>query len=149
MRKIKRAMLFATICLIIGILSFNLLSKDSSYYTKAMKHNWSINLPGGYERVYDQREDKSSANVLGDGNRYTVIKYNENPEFEDEITWTSSLSNSNKLEIVEVLETLEITLFPNVIDSNLKYYFQTKSENKLWMIYDEDNKFLYIIEKLM
>lgn len=141
-------MLLATICLIIGILFFNILSKDSSYYTKAMKINWSINLPDGYERVYDESEDKSSTNFLGDGNRYTVIKYNENPEFEDEITWTDSLSDSDKMEIAEVLETLDIMLLPNALDNNLKYYFQTKLGNKLWMIYDEDNKFLYIIENL-
>lgn len=147
MKKSKKGIFIAIGCLIVVILlGFFFLKND--FYSKTMKQNWSINLPHGYEKVEVQREDESSSNVLGDGNRYTVIKYDEDPVFEDDITWSDSLSESEKAEITEVIKTMDGAAYPDESKGNLKYYSKTDGNNKLWMIYDEDTNLLYIVEEL-
>lgn len=150
MKKSRKGIFVVVGCLIVIILLGGFLFKGlkDDFYSKPMKNNWSINLPDGYEKVEVQREDESSSNALGDGNRYTVIKYDKAPVFEDDVIWVDSMSESEKDEITEVMKTMDTAAYPDDSKGNLKYYSKANGNNKLWMIYDEDTNLLYIVEEL-
>ena len=146
MLKKAGAVVIALILTIFIVFGYNLSSMRRHSYNKSMESNWRITLPDGYECVYSLTEDTNG--ILGDGDRYHILHYFDEPSFDKEISWDEECNHLN--DAINVLENLKIDISPeDFMHKDLQYHFQEKNSNTLWMIYDESSRMLYIIERIM
>ena len=116
-------------------------------YDRPMKYNWGSTLPRGYECIYTKEGEES---IFGDGDRYHVLQYDDEPNFSEKLVWETSCIKSE--EIKEILTGLQVEseYIPDLQSSaNVKYYHNTKDDDELWMIFNRDQQRLYIIERLI
>ncbi len=145
LKKVGVVVIFIFLIIFI-VFGYNFFSMRQHPYNKSMEANWSIMLPDGYECVYSLNEDTNG--ILGDGDRYHILQYYDEPSFDKEISWDEELHHLN--EAINVLENLKVDISPeDFTQKDLQYHFQEKGNNKLWMIYDGNSKTLHIIERIM
>ena len=118
--------------------------QDMSYNT-AIKANWGIILPYGGEEIYVKKIPEESFN--GDGERYRVFRYDEEPAFGKELIWSDTTSKEHRL--LEIVDNMRPDFKPDLDSESNRYFHMTgdrDARDKLWIIYDEENIMLYVVE---
>ena len=141
-KKIIGIMLLLATVLLAGYL--HLSGNDMSYNT-ALKANWGITLPYGGEEIYVKEIPEESFN--GDGERLRVFRYNEPPAFNKELIWSDTTSKKQRL--LEIVDNMNPDFEPDLNSESNRYFHMTgdrDARDKLWLIYDEDNRLLYVVE---
>lgn len=121
--------------------------KIGSSYTEIIKANWEISLPNGYKEIY---EKDSGASFLGDGQRYHIFRYKDIEAVNECIEWYVGTNVVVKTEVEEVLEGLDVPedMWPN-LTTEYKYYSKLKLDSsRLYLIFNEELKELYIVEDI-
>lgn len=105
------------------------------------------------------REDKviyhkdSGPSFLGDGEKYTVLKYNSNRKIKklDKIDWHSQKNKDIEVKISEILDLIDIDNKYNInFDNEYLYYTQQETDSsELFIIYMYKEKRLYIVENVL
>ena len=141
-KKIIGIMLLLATVLLAGYL--HLSGNDMSYNT-ALKANWGITLPYGGEEIYVKKIPEESFN--GDGERFRVFRYDETPVFDNEIVLSDNVANESRL--LEIVDNMNPDFEPDLNSESNNYFHMTgdtDARDKLWLIYDEDNRLLYVVE---
>lgn len=115
--------------------------------------NWHVRLPEGGKEIY---YTDSGANFHGDGQRYSVYKYDNEETISNAFEWKNKKDKNIEEEIKEVLQYLkeENVKIPEKykIDFNKKYKYIIKiddhDDSKLYLIYISDEKRIYVIENI-
>lgn len=130
--------------LIVGIVELTFIGKG---YSEILKANWDINLPAGYELVY---EKDSGPSFLGDGERYHIFRYEHAERVNHYIGWYKGNSAVLESEAGEVLKALDIPedMLPDFTKEYKYYMKRDKDSSKLYLIFYEDSKEVYIIENI-
>ena len=140
-KKIGIMLLVATV-LLAGYLH---LSGNDMSYNAALKANWGITLPYGGEEIYVKKIPEQSFN--GDGERFRVFRYDEPPVFDNEIVLSDNVANESRL--LEIVENMQADFSSDLSKDNVRCFHMTgdrDARDKLWLIYDEDNRLLYVVE---
>ena len=121
------------------------MSGQDMSYNNALKANWGITLPYGGEEIYVKEIPEDSFNV--DGERYRVLAYDEEPVFDKAILWSDMTSKEQRL--LEIVDNMNPDFKPD-LDSEANLFFHMSGDrdarDKLWIIYDEENIMLYVVE---
>ena len=143
----KRKKLIGITLLVAAVLLagyLHLSGNDMSYNT-ALKANWGITLPYGGEEIYVKKIPEESFN--GDGERFRVFRYDEPPVFDNEIVLSDNVANESRL--LEIVENMQADFSSDLSKDNVRCFHMTgdrDARDKLWLIYDEDNRLLYVVE---
>lgn len=133
---------------ILTLFGYELIGTRDRAYNDVMERNWDITLPVGYTCVYRLDENEQSPSIFGDGDRYHVLVYDEAPAFGEEIVWDKMLVRWG--DAMDVLKSLNADVPEEIFSGkNMAYHFQAENNDVLWMIYDENQKTLYIIERFI
>lgn len=141
-KKIIGLLLLATVFMLAVYLYMS--GQDMSYNT-ALKANWGITLPYGGEEIYIKKIPEESFN--GDGERYRVFRYDEEPVFDKELIWSDTTSKEQRL--LEIVDNMNPDCKPDLDSESNRYFYMTgdrDARDKLWLIYDEENIMLYVVE---
>ena len=141
-KKIIGIMLLVATVLLAGYLH---LSGNDMSYNAALKANWGITLPYGGEEIYVKKIPEESFN--GDGERFRVFRYDETPVFDNEIVLSDNVANESRL--LEIVENMQADFSSDLSKDNVRCFHMTgdrDARDKLWLIYDEDNRLLYVVE---
>jgi len=121
------------------------MSDQNNSYSIAVKANWGIGLPYGGKIIYEKELPEVSFN--GDGERYRVYRYDDEPAFDEDITWSDKLAKGNRL--LEIAENMQADYMPDLESGVNRYFHMTGDDDardKLWIIYDTENMMLYVVE---
>ena len=97
-------------------------------YIEVLKINWGIDLPSSSEKIYYKEHNVS----LGDGEYYMIFQYEKN----------------QKEEILKMLE-VEETYWINFNDEYLYYFSEKEDHSKLYIIWNQKDMLVYILEYIM
>ena len=149
------AILIGIIGLFFGKILFDLWSNGALFLDSkdVIYENWHVRLPEGGKEIY---YTDSGANFHGDGQRYSVYKYDNEETISNAFEWKNKKDKNIEEEIKEVLQYLkeENVKIPEKykIDFNKKYKYRTKiddhDDSKLYLIYIIDEKRIYIVENI-
>ena len=132
---------------VIMLISSVIITKEKNLYYHAINMNWNLNLPRNYEEIYYK---DSGPSFNGDGERYSIFKYENLEEINDLIDWQDK-NNSIEISMVSILRKLKVPeeYYPNYNNSNFKYYYYMKEDNsKIYMILDINLNKVYIVEDI-
>lgn len=132
---------------VIMLISSVIITKEKNLYYHAINMNWNLNLPRNYEEIYYK---DSGPSFNGDGERYSIFKYENLEEINDLIDWQDK-NNSIEISMVSILRKLKVPeeYYPNYNNSNFKYYYYMKEDNsKIYMILDINLNKIYIVEDI-
>ena len=118
--------------------------QDMSYNT-ALRANWGITLPYSGEEIYVKEIPEESFN--GDGERYRVFRYDEEPVFDKSIIWSDTTSGEHRL--LEIVDNINPDFEPDLNSESNRYFHMTgdrDARDKLWIIYDKESMMLYVVE---
>ena len=128
---------------------FCMLKIDKSNYASLINNNWNLNLPYIDEEYY--YVDDNSNSPLGDGDRYSILKYTDSDKIEElnKFEWSTTLENNDKNMIDSALKFLKVPNDKKIdYNKNLLYMSITKDRSdKLVIAYDRDNETLYVFER--
>ena len=131
---------------VIMLISSVIITKEQNLYYHAINMNWNLNLPRNYEEIYYK---DSGPSFNGDGERYSIFKYENLEEVNYLIDWQDK-NNSIEINMISILRKLEVPeeYYPNY-NSNFKYYYYMKEDNsKIYMILDINLNKIYIVEDI-
>ncbi|WP_297713097.1 hypothetical protein [Clostridium sp.] len=131
---------------VIMLISSVIITKEQKRYFHAINMNWNLDLPRNYEEIYYK---DSGPSFNGDGERYSIFKYENLEEINDVIDWQDK-NNSIEINMVRILKKLKVPEenYPNY-NSNFKYYYCMKEDNsKIYMILDINLNKIYIVEDI-
>lgn len=131
---------------VIMSISSVIITKEQNLYYHAINMNWNLNLPRNYEEIYYK---DSGPSFNGDGERYSIFKYENLEEVNYLIDWQDK-NNSIEINMISILRKLEVPeeYYPNY-NSNFKYYYYMKEDNsKIYMILDINLNKIYIVEDI-
>lgn len=131
---------------VIMLISSVIITKEQNLYYHAINMNWNLNLPRNYEEIYYK---DSGPSFNGDGERYSIFKYENLEEVNYLIDWQDK-NNSIEINMISILRKLEVPeeYYPNY-NSNFKYYYYMKEDNsKIYMILDINLNKFYIVEDI-
>lgn len=112
----------------------------------ALRINWGIRLPDGYEELYAEQEEGK------DGNRYHVVRYEDTTEVAHWVPWSYNVENLEDYQALaeRSLERMKIPqeFLPKFHDCAIWFDQQEVDQrDKLLIIWSENT--LYIIEHYM
>ena len=131
---------------VIMLISSVIITKEQNLYYHAINMNWNLNLPRNYGEIYYK---DSGPSFNGDGERYSIFKYENLEEVNYLIDWQDK-NNSIEINMISILRKLEVPeeYYPNY-NSNFKYYYYMKEDNsKIYMILDINLNKIYIVEDI-
>lgn len=131
---------------VIMLISSVIITKEQNLYYHAINMNWNLNLPRNYEEIYYK---DSGPSFNGDGERYSIFKYENLEEVNYLIDWQDK-NNSIEINMISILRKLEVPeeYYPNY-NSNFKYYYYMKEDNStIYMILDINLNKIYIVEDI-
>lgn len=131
---------------VIMLISSVIITKEQNLYYHDINMNWNLNLPRNYEEIYYK---DSGPSFNGDGERYSIFKYENLEEVNYLIDWQDK-NNSIEINMISILRKLEVPeeYYPNY-NSNFKYYYYMKEDNsKIYMILDINLNKFYIVEDI-
>ena len=104
---------------VIMLISSVIITKEKNLYYHAINMNWNLNLPRNYEEIYYK---DSGPSFNGDGERYSIFKYENLEEINDLIDWQDK-NNSIEISMVSILRKLKVPeeYYPNYNNSNFYY----------------------------
>ncbi|MBQ4649953.1 MAG: hypothetical protein IJB73_04555 [Firmicutes bacterium] len=141
-KKITGLLLLAAVLIVAVYLYMS--GQDMSYNT-ALKANWGITLPYGGEEIYVKEIPEDSFN--GDGERYRVFRYDEEPVFDKKLIWSDTTSKEQRL--LEIVDNMNPDFEPD-LDSGANIFFHMTGDrderDKLWLIYDEESMMMHVVE---
>ena len=143
--KKKRIIGFALFAAVLLLAGYLYLSGNDMSYNAALKANWGITLPYGGEEIYVKKIPEESFN--GDGERFRVYRYDETPVFNNELIWSDTIPKVQRL--LEITDNMNPDFEPDLNSESNNYFHMTgdtDARDKLWLIYDEENKLLYVVE---
>lgn len=121
------------------------MSGQNMSYNTVLKANWGITLPYGGEEIYVKKIPEESFN--GDGERYRVFRYDEEPVFDKELIWSDTTSKEQRL--LEIVDNMNPDFKPD-LDSEANIFFHMTGDrdarDTLWIIYDKEIMMLYVVE---
>lgn len=68
--------------------------------------NWSIKLPSSYKEIYSI---DSGASFLGDGQRYHILKYDDENNLNIALNWENKRNEYMETSVQKVLNTLNVS----------------------------------------
>lgn len=142
----KKVFVFAGIVLLITLV-LGFLVRFNQQYSLIINGNWSIKLPISYKEIYAIDDGPS---FLGDGKRYHVLQYQESNKIIKSLDWDSGSNASMEIEVTKIIEELGASkeYIPDFKDS-YKFYTILKTDgSKLYLIFYETTKRLYVVEKI-
>lgn len=137
---------------IIGIITVIMLmvsiiiTKERNRYFHVININWNLDLPRNYEEIYYK---DSGPSFNGDGERYSIFKYENLEEINDAVDWKEK-NSSIETNVLNILRKLKVPeeYYPNN-NSNCKYYYYIEEDNfKIYMILDINLNKIYIVEDI-
>lgn len=108
-------------------------------------YHWNIKIPKEGKLVYEVDD------VMGfpmDGLTYAVFSYPDEVEMSESFEWTS-ISRKDKEKIIVLLKDLSIEKRQMPSFEETKMMKEEKSDNTLYILYDEKDNKLFIIELIM
>ena len=131
---------------VIMLISSVIITKEQNLYYHAINMNWNLNLPRNYEEIYYK---DSGPSFNGDGERYSIFKYENLEEVNYLIDWQDK-NNSIEINMISILRKLEVPEeYYSNYNSNFKYYYYMKEDNsKIYMILDINLNKIYIVEDI-
>lgn len=145
---IKKKYLIIVLIIIYFFILGNLETIKSSNYAKGMNENWGLDLPRGYTIIYNKNSTPTS--FLGDGERYHILEYDRSKNLSSQLTWIDTTNNYDKSKIFDILKSIKVPkkYYPD-LDEPYKLYKLSKSNSKLYIIWDINHNKLYIIENIL
>jgi len=143
---VKKLFVGSILLLIVLIAVFSYVEINKAY-AEIINMNWSIKLPSAYKEIYSV---ESEASFHGDGERYHIFEYKNEEKINLSLNWENNKNLAMESTIEKVLNTLNISKenMPN-FQSKYKYYTEEKSDSsKIYLIFVNDMKRLYIIEDI-
>jgi hypothetical protein len=127
--------LIVSIILLI-LISLFLLTYYLKDYNTAIKNNWRMSLPKGHRKELIATNSESS--FLGDGHRYHIFIYKEEPKQDNFDNYKSTKDISVETEVQKILNSLDINQ-QNRPDFSKEYYWYMKNgasdpRDKLYLI---------------
>ncbi len=142
----KKLMIFVIVILVIMFIIAVLFCRNiNKPYTEIININWSIKLPDSYKHIYSI---DSGASFHGDGERYHIFEYNNIKDIN--IVWKDKRDITIESAIKGVLDKLNVAPEnrPNFQDE-YRHYSKTKEDSsKIYLIFVENTKMLYVIEDI-
>lgn len=123
-----------------------IITKEQNRYYHCINVNWNLDLPRNYEEIY-YKDSGSSFN--GDGERYSIFRYENLEEINDALDWKEK-NSSVETNIANILRRLKVPeeYYPNY-NSNCKYYHCVEEDNSnIYMILDINLNKIYIVEDI-
>lgn len=123
-----------------------IITKEQNRYYHCINVNWNLDLPRNYEEIY-YKDSGSSFN--GDGERYSIFRYENLEEINDALDWKEK-NSSVETNIANILRRLKVPeeYYPNY-NSSCKYYHCIEEDNSnIYMILDINLNKIYIVEDI-
>lgn len=147
----KKKYIFWGICIIIlgGIFFVQLNSyiKKINLYPNIIEKNWDISISKDCEEI---KLNKDESSFLGDGERFHILQYKGGENINENFEWKNGKNSSIESEILRILNDLNIQdEYRPKLDNDYKYYFKRDADSSvIYILYFEDEKKVYTIEKL-
>ena len=101
------------------------------------------------EKVY--YVDNNNVSPLGDGDRYSILKYEIDEKINkiNKMQWSDTLISDKKDMVIQALEKFNVPHDKKVdFEKNLLYLTATRSiKDELIMAYDKDEELIYVFER--
>lgn len=141
-----RTLSIITAITIVMILSTAIIVREESRYYHTVNMNWKINLPREYEEIY---YTDSGPSFHGDGERYSVFKYETLNEINNVVEWREK--NNIEPFVMSILGRLEVPkeYYPDFND-DFRYYYEMKEDrSEIYIILNSRLKKVYIVENFL
>ncbi len=151
--KKKRNIIILIILILFFIIALSVIlfipKIDHSNYVSLINHNWNLDMPYCDEKVY--YVDNNNVSPLGDGDRYSILKYEIDEKINkiNKMQWSDTLISDKKDMVIQALEKFNVPHDKKVdFEKNLLYLTATRSiKDELIMAYDKDEELIYVFER--
>lgn len=150
MKNKKAIILILSILAVVALTIFIFIPKiDHSNYVSLINHNWDLEMPYCDEEVYYVDDNDSSP--LGDGDRYSILKYEKSKKINriNKMKWSDNLTTDDQNMVIKALEILDVPQEKKIdFSEDLLYLIADRAlHDKLIMAYDKEKKLIYVFER--
>ncbi len=131
---------------VIMIISSIIITKEQNRYYNIINMNWNLDLPRNCEEIYYKDDGKS---FNGDGERYSIFKYENLDEIINTIEWQEK-NSSIGINMISILRKLEIAekYYPDFKINFKCYHYEQEDNSKIYVILDTNLNKIYIVEDI-
>lgn len=131
----------------IGVKTYSFINEKSNYIN-TIESNWGISIPDEYSRIYSI---DSGDSILGDGERYSVFKYQANSQIDIEVNWEEKKSFFIENSVSAISKSLKVKEeYKLNFEEEYKYFYNKEEDSsEIYMILFEKSNLLYVIEDIM